>query len=169
MKLIEVEKSIYRKHLNIVIVGFVASLMILSVGFGTGLIALFSDNTNTNFRFNLLGVVLALVCCLSLLVYLKHRPFFKEIYYVWQLKQLHNQIFRRLKKIKQASLQGDEKAINILNYYYQSLKQVYTLDDNTLVISKLNKDIDDLNCLIDKENINISIESFSKALIFDFK
>ena len=43
MKLIEVDKARYKKHLNIVIVGFISSLLVLSLLFGSVLIALFSD------------------------------------------------------------------------------------------------------------------------------
>ena len=43
MKLIEINKERYRKHLNIVIVAFISSLLILSLTFGTILINLFSS------------------------------------------------------------------------------------------------------------------------------
>ena len=43
MKLKDIEKSVYRKHLNIIIVSFIASLLILALAYGQGLIMLFAD------------------------------------------------------------------------------------------------------------------------------
>ena len=155
MKLIEIDKKTYRTKLNQVIVGFIVTLAVLAVTFGAILIALFADilavdivnsaieqgETTSNFRYNFLGVLLALLVCGVILQQLKHKPFFNEIYYVWQIKQIQNIIYRRLKKIKQASVVGDANAIIILRFYYASLEQLYTLDDNTLTMSSLKKDM----------------------------
>ena len=46
MILKDIEKAIYRKRLNIVIVSFIASLLVLSLAYGQGLIALFADSVN---------------------------------------------------------------------------------------------------------------------------
>ena len=43
MQLIEINKTRYRKHLNIIIVSFVATLLALSLAFGSILIYFFSD------------------------------------------------------------------------------------------------------------------------------
>lgn len=169
MNLIEVEKTVYRKNLNIVIVAFISCLMVLSLSFGAGLIAVFSDAQSSNFRFNLLGVILALAICLLVLYQLKSSVFFKEIFYVWRLKQIHNLIYRRLKKIKAASVTGDVNALIILNFYYQSSKQVYLLDDNTLVISKLENDISALSEIILANEIAVTTEQFDKAMLNAFK
>lgn len=169
MNLIEVEKAVYRKHLNIVILVFVSCFIVLSLIFGAGLIAAFSDGQSSNFRFNLFGVILGLLCCLTVLNKLKKNGYFKEIYYVWQLKQIHNSIYRRLKKIKSASLTGDVNALIILNFYYQSTRQVYLLDDNTLVIAKVEKDISALNEILQKDNIQLCVEQFDKTLLDAFK
>ncbi|NQY62663.1 MAG: DUF3087 domain-containing protein [Alteromonadaceae bacterium] len=169
MNLIDVEKAVYRKNLNIVIGVFVSCFLVLSLILGAGFIAAFSDGQSSNFRFNLFGVILSLLCCLTVLHKFKSSVFFKEIYYVWQLKQIHNYIYRRLKKIKSASLTGDVHALIILNFYYQSTKQVYLLDDNTLVISKLEKDISALDEILQKNNIQVSTEQFDKTLLAAFK
>ncbi len=200
MKLIEIEKATYRKHLNIIIVCFIASLLILALAYGQGLIMVFADNNivaettiNTgsgaegfanektsealageeatapnNFKFNFFGVLLALLTCVLALHKLRASAFFKEVYYVWQVKQLQNLIYRKLKKIKAAAENDDVDALVILSFYYASLKQVYLLDDNTLTMSKLNKDISELNTRIENKNLTITADQFDKALLANY-
>ncbi|MBA6233896.1 MULTISPECIES: DUF3087 family protein [unclassified Colwellia] len=184
MTLKDINKKTYRSKLNQVIVGFIITLAILAIAFGAILIAIFSDplaldtlaNTTTasadqgsNFRYNFLGVIFALLACAAILQQLKNTPFFNEIYYVWQLKQIQNIIYRRLKKIKQASVNGDEKALIVLKFYYASLKQLYNLDDNTLTMSSLEADIVLLDQLIIEHGKEISTEQFTKVLLSSYK
>ena len=178
MKLVEIEKTVYRKRLNNVIIGFIVSLAILSLVLGQALIMMFAEpavsamegvEPKSNFRFNLLGVILALLACAAGLHQLREKPLFKEVYYVWQLKQVQNLIYRRLKKITAAAEQGDVNALIILNYYYTSLKQVYLLDDNTLTMSKLEKDISELNDRISVKNLSIISEQFDKKMLEPYK
>lgn len=193
MQLQNIDKQQYRKHLNIVIVGFIVTLLILSLTFGQLLISAFSnvsyssstfdvsvsqaqpqapsDEVNqapSNFKYNLLGVILALLACASILHSLKNKAFFNEIYYVWQLKQLQNLIYRKLKRIETKATQGDVNALITLSYYYQSLKQVYTLDDNTITLSKVEKDIQRIDTLAEDQNVTIELSSFDKALLANF-
>ncbi|WDE07753.1 DUF3087 family protein [Thalassomonas viridans] len=208
MKLIEIDKSRYRQHLNRVIIGFIASLLALSLLFGSALIAAFGQSpqaedtapgaqakvqsspvdrdTNTepsavpgsdqevapaptgNFRYNLLGVILALLACAAILHQLKDSRYFREIYYVWQLKQLQNLIYRRLKKIKQAAAGGDADALVILSFYYAGLKQVYLLDDNTLTLGKVEQDIGEVAQLAADKGVQADPEQFSAELIKRF-
>ena len=170
MKLIDIDKAIYRHRLNRVIIGFIASLSILSIIYGAMLIATFAGNAEqaSNFKFNFIGVILALLTCAAGLHQLKSKEYFREIYYVWQLKQIQNLIYRKLKRIKNALKDDDINAMIILNYYYQSLKQVYLLDDNTLTISTLNNDQEKLNELIANKNISISTEQFDKSMLTSY-
>jgi len=184
MQLIDIDKIRYRKHLNIVIVSFIALMLVLSLAFGSLLIYFFS-NINTpvavqvleevveqtevvsesNFKYNLLGVIFALLVSSAILQTLKTKNYFIEIYYVWQLKQLHNSIFRKLKSIKKGADSNDINAFIILNFYYHSLKQVYLLDDNTLTISTVDKNINELNETIKSKNLTINVEQFDKNLL----
>ena len=195
MKLKSIEKAIYRKRLNIVIVSFIASLLILALAYGQGLIALFADNLSvvndslpvaeqvsasatavsgeaqapeSNFKYNFLGVLFSLLTCALILHKLKHSEFFTEVYYVWQVKQQQNFIYRKLKKIKAAAENDDVNALIVLNFYYESLKQVYLLDDNTLTMSKLNKDITDLSAQIESKQLTISAEQYQQSMLKDF-
>lgn len=188
MKLKEIDKKSYRSKLNQVIVGFIITLAILAVSFGAILIALFAeplalDNTTisnvktaieeggktSNFSYNFLGVILALLACAGILQRLKNKPFFDEIYYIWQLKQIQNIIYRRLKKIKKASISGEDSALIILKFYYASLKQLYILDDNTITMSSLNTDIAQLDALIIEQDKEITTDQFTQALLSNYK
>ncbi len=173
MKLIEIDKTTYRKRLNKIIAAFVIGFALLAVALGAILIALFGDaavngEQVNNFRFNLLGVILALIVAATILSKLKGHSVFTEVYYVWQLKQIHNSIYRKLKKIKQAGEQGNINAFIILNFYYLTLKQVYTLDDNTLTIASVEKNLSDLQAKMAEHNVTITTEQFEKSLVKSF-
>ncbi|SEK87727.1 Protein of unknown function [Colwellia chukchiensis] len=186
MKLKEIDKTTYRKHLNIIIAGFIASLLVLALAYGQGLIMLFADNNaivsdatltsgsgepatpSSNFKFNLLGVILALLTCMFALHKLRSSDFFAEVYYVWQVKQLQNLIYRKLKKIKAAASNDDVNALIILSFYYASLKQIYLLDDNTLTMSKLNKDTSELASQIADKNVTVTLDQFDKSLLANY-
>lgn len=195
MELIDINKADYRKKLNIVIVGFLVTLLSLSLMFGSILISVFSDvpytlatqdssvsaeistedaasdgteQTASNFKFNLLGVILALLACAAILHSLKKHRLFTEIYYVWQLKQLQNQIYRKLKKIKKSADSLDEKALIILCFYYQSLRLVYLLDDNTLTMSNIEIELNRIDDIISNNNLTISAKQFDKSLLTSY-
>ena len=191
MKLKDIDKAVYRKHLNIIIVGFIASLLTLALVYGQSLIMLFADSaqllatpanvttgelvneatgTESNFSYNFMGVLLALLTCVFALHRLRFSAFFSEVYYVWQVKQQQNLIYRKLKKIKVAA-EADDVNVNaliILNFYYASLKQVYLLDDNTLTMSKLNTDINELNSQLENLNLTLSTDQFEPSMLADF-
>lgn len=186
MQLIDIDKARYRKHLNIVIVSFIGSLLALSLLFGTILISLFSTigdanellqvgaealqvEQESNFRYNLLGVILALLANAAVLHSLKKSDFFREIYYVWQIKQLQNLIYRRLKKIKIAAKAGEEDALIILFFYYQSQLQVYKLDDNTITLETIERHKREVEDMIAEFGFTITTEQFSKPLLAQYK
>jgi len=183
MQLVDINKTIYRKRLNIVIVIFVACLTLISIGFGAILIQLFGDalpavdpqtgEAVSNFRYNFVGVILALLVCISILQQLKGHPFCKEIHYVWVLKQVQNIIYRRLIKIKTATQnyekEPDINAFVVLNFYYKSLIQVYTLDNNTLTISTVKSDLAKLEARMEELNLDISDHEFHRPLLIEYR
>ena len=168
MTLQDINKTRYRKHLNIVLLVLSLSLMAMAVLFGQLLIALFSDAQGSNFIFNMIGVLLAASVCLAFTYQLRHHDFMLEVYYVWQLKQSLNKIYRKLKKIEAAALQNNIDAITILNFYYQASSQLFTLDDNTITMDSLKLEIDKLNARIEANNLNIKVEDYKAALLENF-
>ena len=115
MKLQDINKERYTKHLNIVIVALIISLMVLAISFGQIIISLLSDGTGSHFIYNLAGVAFAATVCLKVVHSMRHHEFMSEVYYVWQLKQILNAIYRKLTKIKLARDEGNIHAFIVLN------------------------------------------------------
>lgn len=170
MKLINVDKTTYKKRLNLITVVLVGALAILAIAFGSILIALFgatsaSGESTGNFHLNLIGVIGAALVCGIALSYLKHTPYFEEVYYVWRLKALQNRIYRRVKTIKQQASENDRDAIVVLHFYYHSLKLVYSLDNNTLTLPELETNIQQLQQQIDLLGLQVDTDDFDANLI----
>jgi len=137
MKLINIDKKRYRKHLNWVFVGIVVALTAIAIGASTILIGLFSTPEESHFWLNVAGVVIAVALVVALLQTLRAHPFMKEVVYVWELKQVLNRIYRREGKLEAAAEAGDPEALIILNFFYRGSKQLYELDDNLVTIDEL--------------------------------
>ncbi len=170
MKLINIDKTTYKKRLNLITVVLVGALAVLAIGFGSILIALFGAQQATaestgNFHLNVIGVIGAAIICAIALSYLKTTAYFVEVYYVWRLKALQNRIYRKLKSIKQRADTNDRDAIVVLYFYYHSLKQVYSLDNNTLTLPELEGNIQGLQQQISALGMQVDIEDFDVNLI----
>ncbi|HHF3204342.1 TPA: DUF3087 domain-containing protein [Vibrio alginolyticus] len=169
MEIKKINKQVYRKKVNLVIGGFVALLAISSLAFSTLLIVLFGntevvpEQSTGNFHWNLIGVVLAVATSLSLLNQIKTRPYMEEVLYVWKPKQLHNKIFRKLKSIKAAANNGDVKALTILKFYYTTQSQVFELDNNTLTMSSVNKELEVIEQIEAAQSMSLDITGFEES------
>lgn len=174
MKIVDIDKVTYRKRSNLVIISFVACLAILALVFGAILIQLFgsgpvnSSESTGNFHLNLMGVILSAVVSASIMNHFKTHPFLTEIFYVWQLKQIHNKIYRKVRKIKPAAEEQNVTALIILNFYYTTQKQVFWLDNNTLTMSTVQKQLDEIQDKIKMWNLDISLEDFDLRLLEQF-
>ncbi|TNC06282.1 DUF3087 domain-containing protein [Vibrio diabolicus] len=170
MEIKKINKDIYKKKVNLVIGGFVALLAISSLAFSTLLIVLFGntevvpEQSTGNFHWNLIGVVLAVATSLSLLNQIKTRPYMEEVLYVWKLKQLHNKIFRKLKSIKAAS-NDDVKALTTLKFYYTTQQQVFELDNNTLTMNSVNKELEAIEQIEAAQSLDLDITSFKESWV----
>lgn len=168
MKLRSIDKARYRHHLNIIIVAFVVSFALLALAYGALLIAAFADGSGSNFKLNLIGVILALVTCGAVIHHFKHHPFCHEVYYVWQLKQGLNLITRKLAKVKKAVAENDINAIIIFYYYLSASEQLYTLDDNTITMSSLVKEKEKLAERIDSLQLSLSCDDYCVDLLANY-
>ncbi|WP_394129476.1 DUF3087 family protein [Shewanella maritima] len=143
MKLEQIDKQQYRSLNNKVQFSLVALLALLSVVIGQTLIVFFGsealpDGSTGNFNLNFLGVIFALMICTFVVRKQRGKPQYFEVYYIWQLKQLQNKIFKNLKSIQSKADDNEPEALMILAFYYRSLALVYELDNNTLTMSKVN-------------------------------
>ncbi len=174
MKLQKINKEEYRKKMNLLLVSLVGSLALFAIVFGSILIELFgsagsiSGEATGNFHLNVLGVILSVALNAFIASRVKGHDYFKEALYVWNLKQTHNQIYRKLKRIQPKAEQGDRDALTILYFYYTTQKQVYDLDNNTLTIKTVQQSLDNIVEVSDKWSIELDIEAFSKDLIAKF-
>ncbi|MFA0642603.1 DUF3087 family protein [Vibrio cyclitrophicus] len=174
MKLQKINKEEYRKKINLLLVSLVGSLAVFAIVFGTILIDLFGSGQSIagestgNFHLNVLGVILSVALNAFIASRVKGHDYFKEALYVWNLKQIHNQIYRKLKRIQPKAEQGDRDALTILYFYYTTQKQVYDLDNNTLTIKTVQQSLDNILELSEKWSIELDIEAFSKDLIAKF-
>ncbi|MFA0038319.1 DUF3087 family protein [Vibrio sp. 10N.261.52.A1] len=174
MKLRKIDKEEYRKKMNLLLVGLVGSLAVFAIVFGTILIDLFGTTNSIagestgNFHLNVLGVILSVALNAFIARRVKGHEYFKEAVYVWNLKQIHNQIYRKLKRIQPKAEQGDRDALTILYFYYTTQKQVYDLDNNTLTIKTVQQSLDKILELSERWSIELDIEAFSKDLIAKF-
>lgn len=171
MEIKKINKDIYKKKVNLVIGGFVALLAISSLAFSTLLIVLFGntevvpEQSTGNFHWNLIGVLLAVATSLFLLNQIKTRPYMEEVLYVWKLKQLHNKIFRKLKSIKAAASNDDVKALTTLKFYYTTQQQVFELDNNTLTMSSVNKELEAIEQIEAEQSLDLDITSFKESWV----
>lgn len=170
MTLIDIDKDTYRKHLNVVIISFVFGFAILSLLFGQVLISAFSSGVEgeSHFRFNLMGVVIGLAISSFTLSRFRKHAYFKEIYYVWQLKQLQNAIYRKVAKIKPQAMEGNIDALQTMDFYYRSLAQVYTLDNNTLTMNELVKNHQIIKDKAQEFQMTLAQTSFDKKVLSNF-
>lgn len=169
MKLHPIDKSLYQQRYKRVAIGLAASLAVLSLSISTLLIALFgTDETGGNTGLNVIGVAVAVAILVFALQKLKHKPYFKEVAYVWGLKQELNHINRHIHKIKGAAQEGDANAMIVLNFSYQGSEQLWQLDDNTLVMDELRSWKTDLEALKQRYNVETSLEDYQRELLKNF-
>ncbi|MGR6859502.1 DUF3087 domain-containing protein [Aliivibrio salmonicida] len=171
MKILTIDKSTYRKKTNLVMGGFVGCLAILSLLFGSILIAFFGSEGITesgstgNFHLNVLGVILAVIVSSVIMNKVKSHSYFNEIMYVWKLKQIHNRIYRKLAKIKGKADKNDHDSLLILAFYYTTQKQVFNLDNNTLTITEVQKSLNAINEQATEMNFTFDLNDFDVGLL----
>ncbi len=171
MKILDINEQTYRKKTNLVMVCFVGLLAILSIIFGAILIALFGASGVTesgstgNFHLNVFGVILAVIASSLVMNKIKNKPYFSDIMYVWRLKQIHRRIYQKLNKIKVQAEKNDYNSLLILAFYYTTQLQVYTLDNNTLTLDKVQQDLDIITLQAKEMNYTLNVEDFELNLL----
>lgn len=168
MKLENIDKTTYRKHLNRVIAGSAIAFAALAIGLAQATIFLFTDREGSHFAINLSGVIVAMIIVGTVLNKIKHHPYMYEVYYVWRLKQQINYITRKLKAVETAADQNDPKAIHTLYFYYKACRQLYLLDDNTIIMDELSVKSAALDSKIDDLNLTLDASDYQQAWLDAF-
>ncbi len=161
MQLKDIDKARYRKHLYIVIIASIAILVIGSLSLSQLLIMLFPDADGSHFHWNLTGVVATAILIGWLLNKFRNHPFMTEVTYIWELKQVLNQVTRKLQKLKNAAQQGDVRAMNALQFSYSGSRLLWQLDDNTIVMDELALEQAKLDKLAQKYAVTLDVNAFS--------
>jgi len=168
MELQQIDKTRYRRHLNMASVVAVAAMIFFALIYAQIFIQLFADGEGSNFKYNLIGVILAVITAVIGFNLTKSHPYLYEVKYVWDLKQLHNKIYRKLHHVKKAAEENNIEALTVLNYYYQVSKQLYTLDNNTLTMDSVLTDIARLERQIETNQLEIHLSDFNTGLLSKF-
>ncbi|MEE2002563.1 DUF3087 family protein [Alkalimonas sp. MEB108] len=168
MQLKTIHKERYRNRLNRIIIASILALAGISLGSSTLLIQLFSAPGAGNFWLNFTGVVLGCLVVGTALKRLKSHPYFFEVAYIWDLKHELNLIQRKLKAIQIAADRLEPEALTILAFSYAGSRLIWQLDDNTLVLSELNKADNALQQKIADAGLRISAEDYRRQLLEKF-
>lgn len=168
MKLKEIDKARYRKHLNVVIFCMAAALIIISQATSALFIYIFSQPEASHFYHIIAAVAVAAVIVVYVVNKYRYHSYMSEVVYVWDLKQLLNKIQRKQRKIKPA-VEGDDKdAMIVMNFMYRGSKQLYELDDNTITIEDLLLLINALDQRMEKAGLSLSTDSFKPSMLDRF-
>lgn len=165
MKLREVDKAIYRDHLRKVTAGVVVTLLSSAVGISTVLIALFGVEGESHLILNATGVAIGAGLCGVILYAFRQHPYMDEVWYVWLLKQELNRIYRQSAKLKRALKQEQSTALVVHYFHLQGSKQLYELDDNTLTMEELTRQIAEVEQTIARLGLTISTEDYDPELL----
>jgi hypothetical protein len=168
MQLIQIDKIRYRRHLNRVIAGCIAALVVGSLAIAQGLIAIFPDESGSHFHWNLLGVIITTIAIGFTLNKYRGHDYMTEVVYVWDLKQTLNKINRKMMKLKPAAEQGDVDALLALQYSYAGSRLLWQLDDNTIIMDDLAIAQAELDRLIEKFQLTLNTEDYDNSILKQF-
>ena len=168
MQLRQIDKDRYRKHYRLVFVAITIALIVISLGSSTLLISWFGSPGESNFLFNLTGVVIAALLVFGSLYYVRDHPFMDELVYVWNLKKQLNRIYRKQHKIEPLIEDENRDALVIMNYMHQGSKRLYELDDNTITLEDLAIKISYLNSKLENNGLKLTIDDYRPEMLDRF-
>lgn len=165
MKLKEIDKARYRKHLNVVMLSMAVALIILAQIMAQLFIYLFSTPEAPHTYHILAGVVAALIIVVFVLNKYRHHPYMTEVVYVWDLKQQLTKIQRKHKKVEAAIENNDKEAMIIMNFMYRGSRQLYELDDNTITMEDLLPLIAALDVRMKNAGLSLTTDLFKPEML----
>lgn len=165
MKLIQIDKARYRKHLNQVIIACVIALAVGSLAISQTLIALFPDPSGSHFHWNLLGVVVCSLLVGFVLNKYRNHDYMTEIVYVWELKKALNKITRKMPKLKAAGREGNADALLAIQYSYAGSRLLWQLDDNTITMDELAIKQAELDSVAQQYNLILDVDKYDEKVL----
>ncbi|MEP4891726.1 MAG: DUF3087 domain-containing protein [Aliiglaciecola sp.] len=168
MHLTDINKALYRKRLNRIIVACVITFAAGSLGISQLLIMLFPDESGSHFHWNFLGVLISAISIAWLLNKYRTHEFMTEVVYVWELKKALNKINRKMTKIKAAAQTGDVNALITLQYCYAGSRQLWQLDDNTITMEELAIHQAELDAMAAQYNLSLNANDYDEGMLKQF-
>ena len=142
--------------------------MVGALSISTLLILFLGNDEGSNFNLNLAGVIITIVILAIVASQVKSKPYFAEILYVSRLKFELSHINRKLKAIEKAAKNENTIALDILAFYYQATRQIWTLDDNTITMSELNTKESKFFEQVNQLNYQADANRYSRDLLAQF-
>jgi len=168
LQLKDIDKATYRQHFKYTTFAVIAALMIGALSISSILILFVGDVDGSNFNLNLAGVIISVVILAIVASQIKSKPYFAEILYVSRLKFELSHINRKLKAVEKSAKNNNTTAFDVLAFYYQATRQVWTLDDNTLTMSELNSKESMFFDQINQVNFQADASRYSRDLLTQF-
>jgi hypothetical protein len=164
MQFQKIDKTVYQQRSRYTYIGISGLLILFTLLWSSLFIALLSAGPD-NFYLNLLGVVAAVVSIIPVVLTLKDREWFYEVMYVWRLKQELNKINRKMAALVKAMNKGDETAFEIVKFSYLGSRQIWQLDDNTLMLNELTTSENKLEQQAEQFNLSIDANNYSTSAL----
>jgi hypothetical protein len=164
MKLQKIDKPTYQARRSRIQWTMVAALFALSLGFAE-LYRLLFVGGDSSLLLNALGVATGAGIVIFTLFKLRYTEYFHEVNYVWCLKQELNRIYRKSAKLDQALAEGTRDALIIKLFHVEGSRFIYDLDDNTLTMSELVKELDTLRDKAANMNPPVSVDDYDPSLL----
>ena len=170
MELKQIDKTLYKQRLNRFQAALVAGLFVVGIGSSSLYISLFGVGDESNFIYNLAGVITAVIVAAIGFNIVKEKPYMMEIRYVWKLKQELNRIYRASKKLEAALTADDDsellsRALIVRYFSLHGSKHLYQLEDNTLTLDDLNTQIEEFDQRLETLGKAISTDDYRPELV----
>ncbi|MDH5517832.1 MAG: DUF3087 domain-containing protein [Gammaproteobacteria bacterium] len=165
MKLKEIDKARYRKHLNVVMICMAVALIVIAQINSALFIYVFSTPEASHFYHIMAAVAVSAGIVVFVVNKYRYHPYMTEVVYVWDLKQQLNKIQRKQPKLKPAIEKDDKEAMIIMNFMYRGSKQLYELDDNTITIEDLELLIAANDQRMNKAGLSLSTDLFKPEML----
>ncbi|MBM7060582.1 DUF3087 domain-containing protein [Pseudomonas sp. UL073] len=121
----------------------IAIFLVLAMLCATASTQLFGGAPGTNFKWNLLGVLLGMGLTIAVIrLQLWHRPIMAAAAYGWRLKRSLMRITNVMHLVKAGVAAGDSNAMKLLRFYHLGLTQMHQLDGNSSELSQQVREID---------------------------
>lgn len=165
MQLKHIDKIRYRKRLMRLQIAVVVFLAVVALSISSVLIHFLSAPGEGNFWLNVLGVVIAAALAAMIVKAYRQHPYLEEVYYVWQLKQELNAIYRKHKSLEAALKNDIEAALQVQYFNIKAAQQVYELDNNTLTMDDLQQGLEQLLEQAERLNITLDVKCYQRDLL----